>query len=71
MDTTGVVDALPRDLADSLAAAHAARSDPHFDICTVYTKAPGFGCSCGVPRLLEGLAAALLGRRETVAATPG
>lgn len=61
----GVVDALPDDLAESLAAARDAREVIHFDVCTVYTVSPEFGCSCGVPRLLADLAAALLGQRET------
>jgi hypothetical protein len=52
---TGIVDVLPRDLADSLAAAYEARRNIHFDICTEYTAEPGFGCTCGVPRLLEQL----------------
>jgi hypothetical protein len=56
---TGVVNALPPDVADSLAAAHAARRDIHFDICTVYSEGPAFGCSCGVPRLFEDLVEAL------------
>jgi hypothetical protein len=61
----GVTNSLSEDLTESLTAAYEARRDIHFDICTVYTRSPEFGCSCGVPRLLADLAAALLGQRET------
>jgi hypothetical protein len=41
----------------------------HFDICTVYdAENPEFGCSCGIPRLLAELKAALLGDLEPVPA---
>lgn len=63
-----MANALTDDLAESLTAAYEGRSVIHSDICTVYTESPEFGCTCGVPRLLEDLVQALLGQRETVAA---
>lgn len=59
-----VTNALTEDLAESLTAAVEAREVIHFDVCTVYTESPEYGCSCGVPRLLADLAAVLLGQRE-------
>lgn len=53
------VDQLSRDLAESLAAAVAAKQDIHFDVCSVYTESREYGCSCGIPRLLTDLAAFL------------
>jgi hypothetical protein len=47
---------LPPELATDLAAACAARTGIHFDICTIYSEGPEYGCSCGVPRLLAAMA---------------
>jgi hypothetical protein len=63
----GVTHALSEDLAESLTAAFEARQVIHFDVCTVYSEGPDFGCTCGVPRLLADLKRVLLGDRETVA----
>lgn len=48
--------ALPVPLLEDLHAAAAAGNDVHFDVCSVYTEADGFGCTCGVPSLLRSLA---------------
>lgn len=47
------------ELLESLHAAAAASADVHFDVCSVYTESPEYGCSCGVPSLLRQLAEAM------------
>lgn len=59
----GVEITLSPDLAASLAAAYGARDVIHGDVCSVYSEAPEYVCSCGVPRLLADLMA-LLGVEE-------
>jgi hypothetical protein len=50
--------ALPVPLLEDLHALAAMSADIHGDICTVHDpECPdGFGCTCGVPRLLRSLA---------------
>lgn len=64
----GVPISVPRDLAESLAAAADDRTNIHNDICQQFDPAAPHVCTCGVPRLLADLKTLLLGERETVRA---
>jgi hypothetical protein len=52
------------ELADRLLASYEDRGDVHHVLCTEFTGPPDFGCSCGVPRLLEDLLALVQGVRD-------
>lgn len=59
--------AVSPDLAESLVAAFEDRAHVHNDLCQQFDTDAPYVCTCGVPRLLADLAAALLGQRETAA----